>query len=221
MKTVIGCLSLTLLLSSVTRADLLAPGTKWFRHDIQIDNVKDHARSVFYVYPKHTDFGRAAAQAKQDESVAISDGNPLATRNGLHLYAIPREVYKEAGGKPQESWFNGTTPGVIKSTESFSPQRATRSTDPAERLVTHYRVTVEEKGLTWKHAGDKRYDKNNKELDEKPESGKKTSLLLGEPDEDQNDEPGSMRSRWLYVGIPMVALLLIGLTLFLRGKRSP
>ena len=63
--------------------------------------------------------------------------------------------------------------------------------------------------------------KNNKELDEKPEPGKKTSLLLGEPGEDHNDEPGSIRSRWLYVGIPTVALLLIGLTLFLRGMRNP
>ena len=80
---------------------------------------------------------------------------------------------------------------------------------------------MEEKVLIWKHAGDKRYDKNNKELDEKPESGKKTSLLLGEPGDDANDEPESIRSRWLYVGIPMVALLLIGLTLFLRGKRNP
>jgi len=221
MKTVLGCLSLTLLLSGVLRADLLAPGTRWFRHDIQIDNVKDHDKYVFYVYPKHTDFGRAAAQAKQDEAVIISDGNPLAMRGGLRLYAVPRELYQKSGGKPKETWFDGSTPGVIKSKETFSPQRATSSTDPAERRVSHYEVRMEEKGLTLKAAGDKLYGKNNKELSPPSEPAKKTSLLLGDPEDGLETESAPARSRLLYVGIPTLALLLIGLTLFLRGKREP
>jgi hypothetical protein len=195
----LSTLILLLVLAGTARADLIPPGFKPISHAIQVNNLKDHADYVFYVYPKHTDFARAAARFEPDKTVSVSDGNPLAYGK-MRFYAVPKRLYDEAKGEPREDWFNGKETTVLVSPNGPAVLRNIRKSDRTERVVTEYEVAIEGGKLTVKQVAEKRYDGANKEISR------------GTGSTDARD------SLWYYFGVPAVAAVMIALVLLLRAK---
>jgi hypothetical protein len=198
-----------MLLASPVRADILPQGYKWIGHEMEIMNLKDYPGYVFYAYPRHTDFERAPAQAEPGKTASLS-GNPLATGH-MHLYAVPKELFDQAKGKPQPSWFDGKTSSVLRSTEHVGVRRSAKRTDPTERLVTQFEVAITDGKLSYRQVGEKHVDRDNKEVT--PDSTEDEGLTASAGEMTTNQKFG------YYVGIPTAAAVLLGVTLVLRRRK--
>lgn len=209
MKCFILSFAALMVFAWVARGDVLPTGSKWFHHQVTIDNLNDYPQYVFFVYPKHIDVTRGAAEVKPSKPVAISDSNPLAYSKGMYFYAVPRETFAAAKNAPLESWFGGNAEGVLRSSEQLSPRRSTRKSDSADLLVSHYVASIKEGRLTMKNVGDKRFDSQGAEINAQDNENENSSVLYPGPD---------AASRWLVLGVSSVAAALIGVS-FIRGRR--
>jgi hypothetical protein len=132
-------------------ADVLPPGSKWVEDVAQFDNLRDFPGHVFFVWPRDLDRGRPGnSSLRVGEDAQVSLGvNPLVIgrAGGLFLFAVPRPLLKEAGDTPREEWFEGKTPGVLKSGPLAAPVRSAPLSEPRSRFVTRYRVALTKDAL--------------------------------------------------------------------------
>src|SRR5262249_40319299 len=131
-----------LLAPGPLRADFL-PNGKWIDHDLQIDNLKDIADYVLFAYPLHKDFERAAVELKEGKPVSI-----FGATGKMRLYAVPKRLYDEAKGKPQEPWFDGKNSDVLQSDTRIPWYSSTDQSDRTARVVTHFDAAIKDGKLT-------------------------------------------------------------------------
>jgi hypothetical protein len=141
-------------------ADVLPPGSKPVEHVAQFDNLRDFPGHVFFVWPRDLDRGRpgnSSLRVGEDGQVSLGV-NPLAVgrAGGLFLFAVPRPLLKEAGDTPREEWFEGKTPGVLKSGPLAAPVRSAPLSEPRSRFVTRYHVGLTKDALNVTVVSDER-----------------------------------------------------------------
>ncbi len=145
MRSVALVIVTVLAAASPVLADLLPPDSKWVTHVVRFENLADHTDYVFYVYPRDLNRGQAgnsSIRVPESGEVTISGINPLATAGGIFLFAIPRKIHGPDGAGPKEEWFDGKTPGVLKSNPLVHPTRALSKSDHRDRIVTTYRIDL-------------------------------------------------------------------------------
>jgi hypothetical protein len=141
-------------------ADVLPPGSKWVQDVAQFDNFRDYPAHVFFVWPRDLDRGRpgnSSLRVGGDGQVSLGV-NPLAAgrAGGLFLFAVPSEMLERADGVPREEWFEGKTPGVLKSGPLATPVRSAPLSEPRSRFVTRYHVGMTKDALDLSVVSDER-----------------------------------------------------------------
>lgn len=136
-----------LLLATPAWADILAPGSKWVKHVVQFEDLGKYRDYVFYVYPRDLSRGKpgnSSIRVPDSGEVSISGMNPLATRDGVYLFAVPSSLIKDKNAAPEEAWFEGKVAGVLKSPRLVQPIRALPRSDARNTIVTRYRVEIKD-----------------------------------------------------------------------------
>jgi hypothetical protein len=137
---------LVLLMAVPARADILPPESKWISHVARFEKLGDHPGYVFYVYPRDLGRGKpgnSSVRVPESGEVAISGLNPLAAREGVYLFAIPKELHGPLDQAPKEEWFEKKTEGVLKSGRLAYPVRSVSKSDKRDKIVTTYGVKIE------------------------------------------------------------------------------
>lgn len=145
--------ALTVILATAAfgRADILPPGAKWANHVAKFDGIAQYQGDyVFYVYPRDLARGRpgnTSIRISDSGEVGVSGMNPLATRDGIFLFAIPKKLMGDAK-VPKEEWFEGKGDGVLKAALPFHPQRTTDKSDKRAAIVTKCKLEIKENKMT-------------------------------------------------------------------------
>jgi hypothetical protein len=142
-------LLLGLLVVNEAQADILPPGTKWVRHDVVFEGVKDHPEYVFFLWPRDLPRGQPGNSSVRlsPDGEATLGGNPLARaqHGGPFLFAMPVKLFGDnPSGPPQDDWFEGKGEGVLKSEALVGEIRSAPVSEPRERFVTHYHITIKD-----------------------------------------------------------------------------
>jgi hypothetical protein len=204
-----GILAPLLLIVGAARADVIPPGYKQVSHELQINNLNDHADYVLYVYPLHMDFAHAPARFEADKTVSVSGASPLAYQQ-MRFYAVPKVLYEKAKGRASEDWFDGRNASVLHSQDGPKVYRNTRNSDRTARIVTEYEVTINEGKLTVTRIAEKRYDSDHTEIGAGSTFAEAESLPAA--------EAAGYERLWYYLGIPGAAAVLIILVFVFRSK---
>ena len=144
-------LAVILATAALGRADILPPGSKWANHVAKLDGIAQYQGDyVFYIYPRDLARGRpgnTSIRVPDSGEVGVSGMNPLATRNGIFVFAIPKKLLGDAKD-PKEEWFEGKGEGVLKAELPFRPQRTTSKADKREAIVTKCKLEIKENKMT-------------------------------------------------------------------------
>jgi hypothetical protein len=215
------------IIGNPSRADILSPGTKWIKHSVVIDNLKDLPDYEFFTYAT---FQNHTAPIQAGKPLSIGNGNPL---NAVLVIGIPRDKLEALGGKPQEAWFASENrrgapgdlklpEGVVVSSSEVPHHRAIKQADPTEHIITHLNIALKPKDdagvkgsarLILKVVSEERLDKAGKPLQPKKEAETKQ--------QEKNDEASVAGPApvWLWAGIPLAAIA--GIVFIAIRKRTP
>lgn len=147
-------LSLAVLLTfgGMLRGDIVPAGHKRVATEYVLDNLGDYPDYWFYLYGGHyTKQGLTAGEPFSFPAASIAEGSSK-------LSAVPRAA-AEAG--------DDRAPGAIhRHRPPFTGRYTISLSDPAERIVVHYRVIVANGTLDLQEAAYQRYDRNGTLLPE-------------------------------------------------------
>lgn len=229
MKRTLTLSLLLLILMTQVRADLLAPGSKWVRHSVIIDNVEELSDLALFTYvlPDGPSF------AIEPGKLLSLSGNPIDTNL---IVGIPREKLEKLGGKPQPEWFRprgGDDPnqplglgrnypleklelpeGVVLCGKEPPLIRAISASDPTNHIITRLKLTLlpaDAPGV--KGALRLRYE----QVKEEREKGPMPVEASGEASRSAAVEPAWP---WLVAVIPGAAVVLMGVLAWTRYQRS-
>jgi hypothetical protein len=188
------------------RADILPPNSKWISHVVRFENISDYSEYVFYVYPRDLHRGHpgnSSIRVPENGEVAISGLNPLVTGGGIFLFAVPRSIHGPDATTAKEEWFDGKTPGVLKSNPLAHPVRTVASSDARDRIVTKYRIDMKD-GLKLDEIG--------------PEPTTADVSVVSGPTI-VSEEAGGF-GRWRWIGVCAAAGLAIGFAVWLAVRKK-
>jgi hypothetical protein len=147
MRRIVAVLITAATLSSIAQADILPPGNKWIAHVAKFENAGGFKDYVFYVYPRDLSRarpGNSSIRVPESGEVAISGINPIALRDGIHLFAVPRKLLAKDDTPPKEEWFTEKSEGVLKAGPLVHPVRTVSSSDKREKIVTRYKIEIKD-----------------------------------------------------------------------------
>ena len=79
--------------------------------------------------------------------MGVSGLNPLATRDGIFLFAIPKKLHGDEK-TPKEEWFEGKGEGVLKAQLPFHPTRSVSKSDKRDKIATPCKLEIKDGKLT-------------------------------------------------------------------------
>ncbi len=209
MKTLL-VLGLFFVVANVACADAISQNQKVVGYQVQIDNLKDNDDFVFYIFPANSKSAKAPLRMEAGKAATLSgekgSPSPFSGKNAreLRLYAVPRKLVDAASGTALNEWFDGSFPAVLQSADKVNIIRSVLKTDTTTLIVTHYKVAIKDGKLTFTQASEHRFDSSGKEVP---------------PGKLDKEETTLDQRMWFYLGVPLVALLLIGVSFLVRGKK--
>ena len=209
---------------SRARADLLAPGSKWIRHEIVIDNLGDYPNDQLFIYIVNQN---QAMPVEAGRPIPRGNGNPI---NSVLMVSVPKDVLQSLDGKLDPGWFVGrgrrgssggdgksepkTPPaGVAISKKELSWIRAIGAMDRAQRIVTHFKIVKAPDDLTWTTVKQERFDGVGN-----PVSPGSLALPVFPSDD---SSLGAGRTALIWAAVPVLAMLIIAARLTRRRAVSP
>jgi hypothetical protein len=120
---------------------------KFVNHLVRFDDMSRYAKEYrFYVVGRWRDAPDSITALTPDRNGEIHYNNisPLAQKNGVYLYAVPRTLPLKPDGDPDPLWFSDTQPGVLKSSRLENAIRYNPMSDPRDTYRTRYKVVIKE-----------------------------------------------------------------------------
>ena len=206
-------LAVILATAAFGRADILPPGSKWANHVAKFDGIAQYKGDyVFYIYPRDLARGQpgnTSIRVADSGEVGVSGMNPLATRDGIFLFALPKKLMGDEK-HPKEEWFEGKGEGVLKAELPFRPQRTTSKSDKREAIVTKCKLVIKESTMTLKVIPEEK--PGTKSGEEKP------ATKSGDVSTDVEENYYGSRWYWIFGGGATGLALVSGLWLALRKR---